>query len=142
MLYLWLKVFHLGLMISWFAGLFYFPRLLVNLALTQETQKIETHQHLLIMAHKLYRFMTPLMVLTGILGISLLALNSALFLERWMQIKLIFVFILIAYHIRCGYYLKQFSSIKKPISSLYYRYFNEIPVVILFIILALALFKS
>jgi len=153
MTYLWLKALHLIFMVSWFAGLFYLPRIFVNLAMTQDDDKKETYLHLLIMAKKLYRFVTPFMILTVLFGSWMLYLNFGLIGTLWMKIKLGLVASLIIYHFICGINLKQFSDHidnsadnsadknTKRKSHIYYRWFNEFPVIILFAIIIPATLK-
>ncbi len=141
MTYLWLKALHLIFMVSWFAGLFYLPRIFVNLAMTQSENKMEAYEHLLIMARKLYRFITPFMILTIILGSWMLYLNNTLLNMTWMKIKLGLVALLIIYHFICGNNLKYFSHYKETKNHIYYRWFNEFPVIVLFSVIMLAILK-
>lgn len=141
MTYLWLKALHLIFMISWFAGLFYLPRIFVNLAIAQTDNKRETYQHLLIMATKLYRFVTPFMILTTLFGGWMLYLNIGLVDMLWMKIKLGLVSALIIYHFICAQNLKLFVNNKVVKSHVYFRWFNEFPVIILFSVVILAVLK-
>lgn len=141
MTYLWLKAFHLIFMVSWFAGIFYLPRIFVNLAMASSDKKEETYEHLLFMAQKLYRFVTPFMLLTLLCGGWMLYLNFALLDLLWMQIKLVLVLTLVAYHFVCGSYLKRFVQKRALKSHIYYRWFNEFPVLVLFSVVLLAVIK-
>ncbi len=149
MTYLWLKALHLIFMVSWFAGLFYLPRIFVNLAMAEADNKKETYQHLLIMAKKLYRFVTPFMILTVLSGSWMLYLNFGLINTLWMKIKLGLVVLLVIYHFICSTHLKYFSdnidssidNNTKRKSHIYYRWFNELPVIILFAVIILATLK-
>jgi putative membrane protein len=141
MIYLWLKAFHLIFMVSWFAGLFYLPRIFVNLAMTQTENKVEAYEHLLLMAKKLYRFVTPFMMLTIFFGSWMLYLNDVLINSLWMQIKLGFVLTLVMYHFICGYDLKRFINKDEIKGHIYYRWFNEFPVIVLFSVIILAIIK-
>lgn len=134
----WIKALHVCFFTAWFAGLFYLPRLYVNLAMVEHKA---TYQHLLIMAKKLYRFITPFMVITLVLGIWLIYLTPAWLKMGWLHTKLALVSLLVIYHFICGYYLKEFiqESIQK--SHIYFRWFNEFPVVLLFAIVILAVLK-
>jgi len=136
--YLWLKALHIIFMTSWFAGIFYLPRIFVNMAMAKSD---ETYQHLFNMAKKLYRFITPLMLLTITFGISLLVVNPQLLSLGWMQIKLGLVVILIAYHFLCGSYLNRFSDRETVKHHVFYRWFNEFPVLILFAVVVLVVVK-
>ena len=137
--YLWLKALHIIFFTSWFAGLFYLPRIFVNIAMVEDDN---TYQHLLTMAGKLYRFVTPIMYITAAFGIWLLYINTALLSQGWMHLKLALVSILIAYHFVCGYYLKQFQQNNVSKSHVYFRWFNELPVVVLFVVVFAAITKS
>jgi putative membrane protein len=125
-------------MVSWFAGLFYLPRIFVNLAMTTND---ETYQHLFTMARKLYRFVTPFMLLTVILGSWMLYLNPGLLNTGWMLSKLILVATLIVYHFRCGYYLSLFENKTSARGHVFYRWFNEYPVIVLFTVIIFAVIK-
>ena len=137
--YLWLKALHIIFFTSWFAGLFYLPRIFVNIAMVEDNN---TYQHLLIMAGKLYRFVTPIMYLTFAFGIWMLYINSALLAQGWMHLKLALISILIVYHFVCGYYLKQFQQNSVSQSHVYFRWFNELPVIILFVVVFAAITKA
>jgi len=138
MTYLWLKAFHIIFMTSWFAGLFYLPRIYVNLAMTESE---DTYQHLLIMARKLYRFVTPFMVLTLGLGAWMLVVNPGLLSLIWFQIKLALVASLVVYHFICGSHLKNFTNKTSNKTHVFYRWFNEYPVLILFSVVLLVILK-
>ena len=127
---LWVKAFHIVFVASWFAGLFYLPRIFVNLA--QETNPA-TVTRLLSMARKLYRFMT-------ILALPAIILGLWLFLgygigkgpgNGWMHAKLAIVVLTIGYHHACGSLLRKFEAGKNTRSHVFYRWFNEVPVILL-----------
>lgn len=135
---LWVKTFHIVMVTSWFAGLFYLPRIYVNLA--QETNE-QAHERLLGMAARLYRFMTPLAALAIALGLWLLfgyGLGSG---QGWMHAKLTAVIVLIVYHLQCGRVLRTFQARNNTRSHRYYRWFNEIPVLLLLLITALVIVR-
>jgi putative membrane protein len=124
---LWIKSLHIVFVASWFAGLFYLPRIFVNLA--AETDPAATAR-LLLMARKLYRFMT-------ILALPALVLGLWLWLgygigkgpgNGWLHAKLAIVVLLIGYHHGCGVLLKKFENGSNKRSHKWYRWFNEIPV--------------
>ncbi|MDQ7048305.1 MAG: CopD family protein [Enterobacterales bacterium] len=138
MTYLWLKALHIIFMTSWFAGLFYLPRIFVNLAMAESE---ESYQHLLKMAQKLYRFVTPFMWITIILGSWMLYLNSGYLSQIWFQVKLLLVSSLVVYHYSCAYYLKRFSEKKSEHQHVFYRWYNEFPVLILFAVVVLVVVK-
>jgi len=137
--YLYIKAFHIIFFTSWFAGLFYLPRIYVNLAMVKNQ---ETYDHLLLMARKLYRFVTPFMYITAGLGIWMLALNQPLLSMGWMQVKLALIALLIVYHFICGFYLSAFETRGSTKGHVYYRFFNEFPVLILLAVVILAVTKS
>lgn len=136
--YLYIKAFHIIFFTSWFAGLFYLPRIFVNLAMVEDKN---TYDHLLTMARKLYRFITPFLFITVGLGVWLLYLNSAWMKMGWMHVKLALVTILIGYHFLCGNHLKKFQTKTFDKGHIFYRWFNEFPVIILFIVVVLAVVK-
>ncbi len=138
MSYLWLKALHIIFMVSWFAGIFYLPRIFVNLALAESD---ETYQHLLLMGKKLYRFVTPFMLLTIGFGGGLLYLNTSLMELNWFLAKLGLVASLVIYHLVCGRYLNKFETKERVKSHVFYRWFNEFPVLILFSVIALVVVR-
>ena len=137
---LWIKALHIVFVTSWFAGLFYLPRIFVNLAMEDDITSIN---RLLLMARKLYRFMT-------ILALPALALGLWLWLEYgigrgpgngWMHAKLTLVVALIGYHHACGSLLKKFENGRNKRSHVWFRWFNEAPVLVLFAIVILVVVK-
>lgn len=133
---LWIKALHIVFVTSWFAGLFYLPRLFVNHAMVSDQA---TQNHLLQMEHKLYRFMTPLAVLA--LGFGLWLWLGYGISGGWMHAKLALVVGLIAYHWYCGKLLQEFKAGRNNRSHIWYRWFNEIPVLILLAVAILAVVK-
>ena len=137
---LWIKALHIVFIVSWFAGLFYLPRILVNLA--QETDTVAT-QRLLLMARKLYRFMTPLAIGTVVFGVWLwmgygIGKGPG---NGWLHTKLFMVILLIGYHHACGSMLKKFELGTNKRSHVWLRWFNEVPVVLLLAIVTLVVVK-
>jgi putative membrane protein len=126
---LWIKSLHIIFVVSWFAGLFYLPRIFVNLALV-DTPGAE-HDRLLLMAGKLYRFMGPLAILTLVFGVWLWLGYGIGMGQGWMHAKLALVFVLYAYHGACGRLLRNFRAGHNTRSHLWYRWFNEAPVLLL-----------
>ena len=130
---LWVKAFHVIFMISWFAGLFYLPRLFVYHASSSDDVSNERFK---IMERKLfYGIMTPAAIVTSILGLWLIydyawrwLAESSMF---WLHIKLLLVILLYIYHWYCWKLLKLFKEDKNTHSHVYYRWFNEIPVFML-----------
>lgn len=135
---LWVKALHILFVISWFAGLFYLPRIYVNLAQNNEPA---ARLVLLGMARKLYRFMTPLAVLAVFFGLWLWLWYGIGQGQMWLHIKILLVIILIIYHLRCLHYLRQFTAGTNQKSHKYFRWFNEFPVFILLFILILVVVK-
>lgn len=133
---LWVKAAHMIFVVSWFAGLFYLPRLFVNNAMTQDAAVAAQLQ---LMQHKLYRFITPL---------GLLALVTGLWLwlgygitGRWLMLKLALVTLLVAYHLYCAKLLADFKHGRNTHSHIWYRWFNEVPVLILIAVVILVVVK-
>jgi putative membrane protein len=136
---LWIKAFHIIAVICWFAGIFYLPRILVYYA---SSQHLETKQQLAIMARKLYRFITPIAVVSVLLGGLLLLYNLDYYLgQRWMQVKLLSVFALLIYHGICGIYVRRVMRGEDNKTHVFYRLFNEVPVFFLLAIVILVILK-
>ena len=136
---LWLKAFHLIFVVCWFAGLFYLPRIFVNYAASEHP---DTRTTLALMARRLYRFVTPFMYLVIGFGVALLSLNHTYYLQStWMWIKLAGMACLIGYHIQCGRYVRAINEDQDDHSHVFYRFFNEIPVLFLFAMVILAVLK-
>ena len=133
---LWIKAFHIIFVVSWFAGLFYLPRIFVNHAMATESVEIE---RLKLMEHKLYRFMTPLAILALALGLWLWLGYG--FGGGWLHAKLALVALLVAYHLYCGHLVKVFAADQNTRSHKFYRVFNELPVFILMAVTILAVVK-
>jgi putative membrane protein len=133
---LWIKAFHIVFIASWFAGLFYLPRIFVNLA--QETETVATAR-LLLMGRKLYRFTSMLMIPALALGIWLWLGYG--FKGSWLHAKLALVILVIGYHHACGSLLKKFENGANRRSHVWYRWFNEVPVVLLLAITILVVVK-
>ena len=136
---LWLKAFHIIFVVCWFAGLFYLPRLFVYYAASEHP---ETRQQLAVMARRLYRFVTPFMFIAIALGLAMIAQNPAYYLHaNWMWLKLAGVTFLVVYHIQCGRYVRAINADSDRHSHVFYRFFNEVPVIFLFVIVLLAVLK-
>ena len=135
-MYLWIKAFHIVFIASWFAGLFYLPRIFVNLA--QESEANATAR-LLGMARRLYRFTTMLMIPALLLGLWLwLGFGIQ---GGWLHAKLALVVLAIGYHHACGSILKKFEGGVNKRSHTWFRWFNEVPVVLLMLIVILVVVK-
>ncbi len=140
MLFLWMKAFHLISLISWFAGLFYLPRLFVYYAEHSDSRVRET---LLTMQKKLWKIiMVPASILTALFGFVLLDLarETTLF-TLWFQIKLFLLFILYVYHFYLRGIIKGFERGVSPQSGRFYRILNEIPTLIMILIVILVVIK-
>lgn len=135
----WILAFHIIAMVAWFAGLFYLPRLFVYHAPSFDRASIDRFK---IMERKLFwMIMTPAGIITTVLGLWLLYLNPGLLQHAFFRVKLILVFLLWIYHVYCGYLLKQFARDQNCFSEKFYRFFNEIPTVLLIGIIVMAIVK-
>jgi putative membrane protein len=139
---LWIKALHIVFIASWFAGLFYLPRIYVNLAMVPADSTAE-RERLLLMARKLYRFMT-------ILAVPALALGLWLWLhygigmgpgQGWMHAKLLIVLALLGYHHSCGVLLRKFENGQMHRSHVWFRWFNEAPVLMMVAAVVLVVVK-
>ena len=135
--YLWIKSAHVIFVISWFAGLFYLPRIFVNLASVTEAA---TRDRLLQMARKLLRFMTGLAVLALGFGMWLLSYGVGVG-TAWMNTKLALVLLVIAYHAACAVLYGRFAGGESMRSHIWFRWFNELPVLLLAAIVILVVVK-
>ena len=137
---LWVKAFHIVAVVCWFAALFYLPRLFVYHSQSEDSTSLERFK---IMERKLYRgIATPSMIATIVLGLWLLSYNLQGYLQGgWMHAKLSLVVILIAYHLYCGKLLKRFANDTNTHSHIFYRWFNEFPVLLLIGIIILVVVK-
>jgi len=135
---LWVKAFHIVFVVSWFAGLFYLPRIFVNLAMVPAGSTAE-RERLLLMARKLYKFVTPIGALAVIFGLWLWFGYG--FGGGWLHAKTALVVGLIAYHFWCGKLLGQFVAGRNAQSHVWFRFFNEVPVLALLVICILVVVK-
>lgn len=136
---LWLKAFHIIFVVCWFAGLFYLPRIFVYYAASEH---LVVREQLAVMARRLYRFITPFMFISLGLGAAIVARNPMYYLDaNWMRLKLAGVAVLVVYHIMCGRYVSAINDNRDQHSHVYFRFFNEIPVLFLFGIVLLAVLK-
>ncbi|OOG28779.1 TIGR00701 family protein [Thioalkalivibrio denitrificans] len=127
--YLWAKSLHVIFMVTWFAGLFYLPRLFVYHA---ETRDDAGNERFKVMERKLFwGIMTPGAVLTAGFGLWIMAMNPQAYVAGWMHLKLLLVALLIAYHIWCGLLVRDFKRDANRHTHQWYRWFNEIPVFML-----------
>lgn len=129
---LWVKAFHIIFVTSWFAGLFYLPRLFVNHAATTDSNVSE---QLKLMEYRLYRFMLPLAILAVSFGLWLwLGYGIS---GGWLHAKISLVAILVGYHLYCGKLMNDFRLDKNKHTHVWYRWFNELPVLLLVAIVIL-----
>jgi len=140
MLMLWIKTLHIVLVVSWFAGLFYLPRIFVNLAAVSPGSMAE-RERLLMMARKLFRFMTPIAVLALVFGLVLWLYYGIGRGGGWIHAKLLIVLLLVVYHGWCGVTLSRFARGAEHHSHVWFRCLNEIPVLLLLAAVALVVIK-
>ncbi len=138
----WVLALHIIGVICWFAGLFYLPRLFVYHAMTQE---YAVNEQFKIMEHKLFFYiMWPSMLITLLSGFALMMLlpePAHWHWINWLSVKLCFVGLLVIFHYGCHYYLALFRNDRNPHSHRFYRFFNEIPTILLLIIVPLAVLR-
>jgi putative membrane protein len=135
---LWIKALHIIFMVTWFAGLFYLPRLFVYHA---DTRDETGHRRFLVMERKLYAIMTLGGILAAFFGIWLVLQWHWPLTELWLQIKLLLVAALIGYHLWCGRLVKQFRAGQNRHSGVFYRWFNEFPALVLIAVVLLAVLR-
>ena len=138
--YLLFKSFHLIAVISWMAGLLYLPRIFVYHAEADHDSQKKVFKT---MERKLYNYiMMPAMLLSWLFGVLLLHnLGFSVFTELWMQIKMILIVILSFYHFTLGKYLRDFAIDNNQKTSKFFRIYNEIPTIILIVVIFVAIFK-
>ena len=139
-LYLLFKSLHLIAVISWMAGLLYLPRIFVYHAEANHESQREIFK---VMERKLYNLiMMPAMLLSWIFGLLLIhTLGFSVFSEFWMQIKIIAVVILTFYHFSLGKYLSDFANDSNLKTSKFFRFYNEIPTILLIVVIFVVIFK-
>ena len=130
------KTLHIIFMVTWFAGLFYLPRLFVYHAQAEDQISKDRFK---IMERKLFwGIMTPGAVLTVLFGVLLIEYHG---MSYWLKMKILLVFVLALYHVWCGVLLEKFKTDSNPHSHVWYRIFNEVPVIFLVLIVALVVYK-
>ncbi len=130
------KTLHIIFMVTWFAGLFYLPRLYVYHAQAEDQISKDRFK---IMERKLFwGIMTPGAVLTVLFGVLLIEYHG---MSYWLKMKILLVFVLALYHVWCGVLLEKFKTDSNPHSHVWYRIFNEVPVIFLVLIVALVVYK-
>ena len=139
---LWIKALHIVFIASWFAGLFYLPRIFVNLAMV-DANSVAERARLLLMSRKLLRFMT-------LLAVPAIGLGVWLWLgygigwgpgNGWMHAKLLVVVLLLGYHHACARLLRHFERDENRRSHVWYRWFNEVPVILMLVAVVLVVVK-
>ncbi|MBB3190075.1 protoporphyrinogen oxidase HemJ [Halomonas cerina] len=141
-MYLWIKALHLVAVVTWFAALFYLPRLYVYHAMARDRGEQQAIDYFTVMERKLYRgIMTPSMIAVLLLGGALLVLNPGWLTQGWIHAKLLLVLLLVGYHHLCLRYLKQLAAGGCTRSHRFFRVFNELPVLALLAIVLLATLK-
>lgn len=132
---LWIKAWHVIFMVTWFAGLFYLPRLFVYHASATDAAGIARFR---VMERRLFMIMTIGGAATAVFGLWLLLRNPALLAHGWLQAKLALVVLLIAYHAWCWALVRDFAAGRNAHSERWYRLFNEAPSLLLIAIVLLA----
>jgi putative membrane protein len=136
---LWIHALHIIFVVCWFAGLFYLPRIFVYYAASEHP---ETRRQLAVMARRLYRFVTPFLFLTAFFGVWRIFFNKDYYFgAAWFWLKLAGVAFLIVYHFQCGRYVRRINDDADDHSHVFYRFFNEVPVLFLFAIVILVVVK-
>jgi len=135
---LWLKAFHIVAAVTWFAGLFYLPRLYVYHADAKDSISIE---RFCVMERRLFGIMTIGAVATVVLGAAMVILAPAYLTTQWLRLKLLLVLLLIAYHLFCYKLMADFAHQRNTRSAKWYRFFNELPSLLLIAIVLLAVVK-
>jgi len=137
---LWFKALHIISVVCWFAALFYLPRLFVYHAMSED--KI-SNERFKIMERKLYRgIMTPSAVLTVVFGGILIGYNPAYYMTAgWMHAKLLLIGVLLVFHVMCWQHLKNFRDDRNTRNHVYFRWFNEVPTVVLIAVVILVVVK-
>ena len=133
---LWLKAFHILFVVSWFAGLFYLPRIFVNHAMAEEPA---VRERLKLMERKLYKFVTPIGALAVITGLWLWFGYG--FSGGWLHVKTALVAGLVGYHLYCGHLVNEFAADRNTRSHVWFRFFNEVPVLVLLVVVILVVVK-
>lgn len=136
--YLWMKAFHVAFMVTWFAGLFYLPRLFIYHQMATDAL---SRDRFVVMERRLFAIMTLGAILTTLLGLGMLMVNTTLLAVTWFQLKLILLAGLVIYHVRCYLWMQRLKTAQPSQDTRWLRWFNEIPVVFLLGIIVLAVTK-
>ena len=136
---LWIKSFHIIAVVTWFAALFYLPRLFVYHAMTEDEPGRERFR---VMERKLYRgIMNPSAVVAVGLGVALIVVQPFWLEQGWLHVKILLVVALISYHLYCGRLMRAFAEERNTRSHRWYRVFNELPVLVLIAVVLLVELK-
>jgi|TARA_B110000116_G_scaffold69868_1_gene60437 putative membrane protein len=136
--YLWFKALHVAFMVTWFAGLFYLPRLFIyHTDAKDQVSRVQFET----MERRLFILMTIGMVLTTVFGLLMLMINGALSYQTWFKVKLLLLLGLFVYHYRCWHWIGKLKAGELPSDTKWLRWFNEIPVIFLLGIICLAIVK-
>ena len=130
------KTLHIIFMVTWFAGLFYLPRLFVYH--TQSEDQISKDRFIIMERKLFWGIMTPGAILTILFGVLLIEYHG---MSYWLKMKILLVFLLALYHVWCGILLEKFKADSNPHGHVWYRIFNEVPVIFLVLIVALVVYK-
>ncbi len=136
--YLWFKGIHIAFMVTWFAGLFYLPRLFIYHI---EADDAVGRQRFTVMERRLFAIMTIGACLTWVFGLAMAYVNPAVAETPWFLAKFALVIGLVIYHVRCWIWIRRLASMTDTRSSTWLRWYNEIPVAFLFGIILLAVIK-
>ncbi len=137
-MYLWFKALHVAFMVTWFAGLFYLPRLFIY---HSEATEAADRERFTVMERRLFIIMTIGAVLTAFFGLVLLTINQALLSQGWFHTKLLLLAGLVVFHLRCMRWIRVLREGAVPDNTRWLRWFNEIPAAFLLAIVCLAIVK-
>jgi putative membrane protein len=137
-LFLWLKAFHIVFVVTWFAGLFYLPRLFIYHAAATDAPSLA---RFIVMERRLFMIMTLGAALAALFGLAILATAPEYLAFRWMHAKLTFVALLVVYHFWCLRLMRDLRERKNLRSQKWYRIFNEVPALLLIVIVVLVVVK-
>jgi len=138
-MYLWLKAFHVIFMVTWFAGLFYLPRLFIYHSMDENKSSFELFT---LMEKRLFGIMTLGALLTIIFGVALVVMNwSYLFASTWFIVKFIFIIALLGYHYWCFKIMLRFREGRNQRTHTWYRWFNEAPAIALIVIVVMVIVR-
>lgn len=135
---LWLKAFHVIFVVTWFAGLFYLPRLFIYHAAATDAVSLE---RFVVMERRLYMIMSIGRALAILFGVAMLVAQPAYMVLTWLRVKLVLVVLLLFYHQYCLVLMRQLAAGENKRSSRWLRLFNEVPAVLLIAIVILAVVK-